>query len=588
MSFKYIARKFAFIKFALAAFLLATSVAGHAATTCDMNGFNCYDDPIATQGGTSSRDSLTRKVTTTAGVINSLHEAIFKPLERFQASLAGGGTTLLFGLLMLHVIAGGVMLAAGSTDLFDLAIKGIKLSIVGSLAYSALVAQPWLGYVTGIGGSVTLPDAIMAGFYKLMSSAGGQLGWQAEGKGTGSFFSQTVSTMSNAIFKFVDMPVLNQEKGFWRQALSLLDPANLAAMLYWFVSVIVFVLSCAMLLFELIGAELTIKFAVAFTPLMVPWMLFKPMEFLFNSWLRMLLIGGLGFVVTILMVTGFAEFAGTAGTLVQQARDDSLWEGAGAAMVMLPVLLGSVIFFMLASKANSIASGLISGSGTDGISLNTIRHAMNSLNSAARAPAQLAGHSQNGLARVAAAPSAIAGAASAAASGAASAGRGLAGGFRSARAASLASGGQGGGLRSQLQAAGAGVKAGASAFAQSVGGSIQASRNTLTKAELSSPGGKAVSRMAKAMGKEGNMTPTMMKSAIAHSNKAFATARGEGQLGSHAKVAAQNAAGDWMKSVGKGPKPGTTTAAQASGASAQPYMGLRGANSQKSRLSKDT
>jgi hypothetical protein len=450
---------------------------------------------------------------------------------------------------MLHVIAGGVMLASGSSDLFDIAVKGIKLSIVGSIAYSALVAQPWLGQVTGIGGAITLPDAIMTGFYQLMGRAGATLGWQVDGNSTGAFFNSMVSTMANAIFRFVDMPILNQDQGFWRRAVSILDPANLVAMLYWFVSVLVFVLACAMLLFEILGAELTIQFAIAFTPLMVPWMLFRPMEFLFNSWLRMLIVGGLGYVAGILMISGFASFANRASILVQQSRADSMWEGAGAAMVMLPVFLGSIIFMMLASKANSIASSLVSGGGVDGISLNTIRNGVMAMNTGARAPSQTAGHALNGLSNVGRGASRVVGAGASAAAGLKSAGQSGLNAFRSATASPLSSTPGG-----KAQAIGQGIASGGKAFGQSIASSVSNAGSTVSKAELNSPGGKAVQRMAKAMGNEASLTPPMMKAAISHSNKAFATARGEGQLGSQAKVATQKAAGEWLKAVSRNPK----------------------------------
>lgn len=465
--------------------------------------------------------------TDTALNLANLYAQVFAPLDAFAKLLVPTGTMLIVALVGLHISVGGIMLAAGTTDAFDLAIKGMKLSLVASLALSAVTPQAWLGTMTGMGGAPTLPNAIMTGMHNLMSMAASASNdpWfrslpASNSNGTASngimisgIFEGIISTLTN----FLKIPLFSADQTAWGKLWAVLDGSFLGSLLFWIGSVFMFMLAAGMLLLELIGAELTIKFAIAFTPLMVPWILFKPMEFLFDAWLKSLIVGSIGFIVAMLMLSGFSAFAIEAAKGITAHSSD--WTGYSTAMQFLPIFLGSFIFFMIAPKATSIAGGLVSGGGTAGINLHAFRGAVAGAVSAASAPKQLAGSAAN--AGNTAKSVAQTGMSSAKAVGGAATAAG--GAYKAAKE------GGAGNASSALSGAGAGAKA---AFKSAM--SSEPSAGT-----KSSPGGKATASVAAALG----MQPSskQFKTAALHANQVYSESRALG-AGSAASMAKANTA----------------------------------------------
>jgi len=99
-------------------------------------------------------------VKSTTEVISSLYRGFVDPIKSFGEKMKGSGQILLVSLIALQVLAGGVMFMAGTTDLFDLSLRGFKLLFLAGLLLAAISPQPWLGTMTGIGQSVSLAGAI--------------------------------------------------------------------------------------------------------------------------------------------------------------------------------------------------------------------------------------------------------------------------------------------------------------------------------------------------------------------------------------------------------------------------------------------
>jgi TrbL/VirB6 plasmid conjugal transfer protein len=476
------------------------------------------------------------------GVLGDLMSSVFAPLDAFQAALKPTGLRLIAGLMILHVVAGGVMLAAGTTDMFDLIIKGIKLSIVACLAGSAVVEQPWLGDMTGAGGAVTLTQAIMLGFDKLALLAGGAGGdWVNLGGGNrdGYLFVHIVDGMFKGLSDIINLPIYKPDSSWLEDFVTTINPLTWIAIAYWIATVFMYVLTCGVMLLELLGAMLTIKFATVFAPLLVPWVLFKPMSFLFTSWLRALLIGGMGFLVALLMLSGFSSFIIAAAKVITTNTTDATLMGSGAALTFLPILLGCFVFFLLAPKANNIASGLISGSGVDGVSLKTLGQSMRPVNTAASAPAQLRGSAANAARSVVPAIKSVASGIGAAGSAALKGGSAAAAATSQTGTANKSMAALGGALAGTFSAAKSGV----------------ANSGSVSQAELNSPGGRATGDVAKAAGKDKSITASQFKESTGFANAAFNQSRAEGGSVASSKVAAQKAAVSYLSGVSKNDKP---------------------------------
>lgn len=518
---------------------------------------------------------------TEVSVVTSLLDKLYTPLNAFATSLAPSGVKLLVALMTIHVVVAGIQLASGTTDLFELMLKGMKLSLIGSCALAAIQPQPFLGMMTGIGGSITLPTAIMTGMYKLMqmastagtSTAAATAGsnWihlgtlQANGGAAGTaMFSAIFDGIFATLGKLLDLPIFGDDATVWERIWSTINGSALASLIYWAGSIFMYLLACGVLVMELIGADLTIKFAIAFTPLMVPWILFRPMEFLFNAWLRSIIIGSLAFVVGILMLSGFSAFAVEAANLIQaQAATVSTYGGYKMAITFLPVFLGSFIFFLLTPKAMNIAQGLISGSGTDGISIHAFRMAASAASAVSTAPNQarkeIAGRAANAV--------------NTGKSIAQKAGGAVAGGVRAAStigAAALSAGSQAyktapGGVAAKGAAmARAGLAGGGRAAAgAAISGSKQLAGKVGSAFTAKSPGEQAVAGVAAKQGLK--LSPEQYNSAASHANQVYADSRALGVGKEVSMGAANRAAKSSLDAIPKPPAPAQVLApAQAS------------------------
>lgn len=318
----------------------------------------------------------------TAEVIAQLYESFKAPITAFGGSTAGGGLILIQSLVILHIAAGGLSYAAGTTDLFDLYVKGVKLSFVAFITAACFIDSPAMMSMTGY---PTVAKAIEGGFRTLQQAAAGAAGLSAST--TGSLVTSIAAAALEPVFRMADLPVV--PPGWdWMDMLSNL-PGILVGLIMWFFATLAFIVAAAVILAEAVAADLTLHIAFAFAPLMVPWLLFRPMEFLFNAWLKTILVAGVGFIIAMLFCGGLAKFAMTASTILSGLQANDGIAGSQLVAIYSPILLGSIILILLGGKVMSVAHGLISGGGMDSISLHAFRQAV----AATGAGASIAGKS---------------------------------------------------------------------------------------------------------------------------------------------------------------------------------------------------
>lgn len=122
------------------------------------------------------------------------------------------------------------------------------------------------------------------------------------------------------------------------------------------VSIFFIATSIAVGLSFLLIAKFQVSLAIVLAPLMIPWILWKPTEFIFASWLSFLLKSSF---VSLCVFTTENMLRTSILNLVNLS--DSVTQGVNSAFVYGTISLLSFLFSMLISKSFEIGSGLISG-----------------------------------------------------------------------------------------------------------------------------------------------------------------------------------------------------------------------------------
>jgi len=106
----------------------------------------------------------------------------------------------------------------------------------------------------------------------------------------------------------------------------------------------------------LLIAKFQIALAIALGPIMIPWVIWKPTEFIFTSWLNFLLKSSF---VSLCVFSIESILRVSIVNLVNLS--DSVTQGVNSAFVYGTVSLLSLLFSLLISKSYDIGNGLISG-----------------------------------------------------------------------------------------------------------------------------------------------------------------------------------------------------------------------------------
>jgi hypothetical protein len=317
----------------------------------------------------------------TGQVINDLYDAFLQPIRQFGSALVAArvGTGLLGSLVALHVIGAGLSFAAGTIDPFGLAARLLRLSLLSALVLATIQRQDWFVTMSGFD---TLGRAIEGGFAQVMRWAA----VAAELPDTvdpSSMIRSVSNTVLSALFKMGEVQVFPAGTSMWKAMTNV--TGLMVGLLMWFMCVVAYIIAGAIVLGEAVIADLTIQLALAFAPLMVPWLLVAPLRFLFDAWLRTLLVGGVGFVIAILFCAGMAAFARSADRAMAQVLQEP-FVNAKLIATFSPILIGSILMILMAGKVMSFASGLLSGGSPGGVSPGDIRGAIDSVVQAASTP----------------------------------------------------------------------------------------------------------------------------------------------------------------------------------------------------------
>ncbi|WP_166485889.1 hypothetical protein [Rhodoferax ferrireducens] len=515
-------------------------------------------------------DSELHQVDMASTIVNMM-DGFFRPIDRMASFFTGSGTNIVYALVLITIAMGGIQLAAGTTDLFDLAIQGIKLSFVGSLVLACMVDQAWLGYLTGTG-PTTIPKEIERGFMSIMSGFSPTFAGTSVSSSSGEFLGAVISDLFTSIKIMMGL-------SFWDRGLS--NPLTIVSsfitliptILLWVFSVIAFCIAGALILGEAFATVIAIKLAFAFTGLLVPWLLFRPLQFLFDAWLKTLLISFTALVIAALFVAGMASFGTAIQAELARIPTTGFFSGPQIQAIMSPVFIGSLILITIATKVNSMAQTLLSGGALSGIGIHAFSQAMKATQGVTSAPGGAAAKASGmtsaganmaksvaskGMSMGKSAASgigAVAGAAKAAASPGLGSAKTAFGNAMKGPGGSVMAGAKAAlpGIRSAgagvMRATASGAKSAAVGGLQAAGGGIKSAAQSI--ANPASFGQSATASIATNKG----LAPTKQESqqATRAGNRAFNEALAEGKGFSHAQIVGKRAVSGSLVTASKAP-----------------------------------
>jgi len=160
----------------------------------------------------------------------------------------------------------------------------------------------------------------------------------------------------------------NNEAASWGDVLAVLKNipiAFFAGLMKIFASLVIVVAMCVYMA-TAVMAMMSIKLVIALAPVMVPFLIFKPTAWLFDSWLKFLLGGGMLKLVGAFMLSMTGGLMAGINTVAQKIKLDAeagtVDSYAGDIVLFSSLFLIAILCSLLMAQVPSIASGLLAGS----------------------------------------------------------------------------------------------------------------------------------------------------------------------------------------------------------------------------------
>lgn len=257
-------------------------------------------------------------------------------------SIRGNGALKAYGERLVLVLTGIVILWA---ILKNLALKQSLAQVVGDLVLPLIIAAFVLG-----AGIAKLPEVIEAS----VTTVAGLFG-STGANGMELAIAKNLITAAARIWNAEAPDSVSTGIG----SLLGLGLASLGMLFLKIGIILLIVVAAGLGVAAILVAKFQMALAVALAPLLIPWLVFKPTEFLFSGWLNFLLKAGFGlvgiFAVASVVIAGSQGMAALIGTTAG---------GASAVMTYLAMGGMSIIFTYLMLKGADIGEGIISGGAT--------------------------------------------------------------------------------------------------------------------------------------------------------------------------------------------------------------------------------
>ena len=289
-------------------------------------------------------------------------KGIFNP--EISASI---GKRIVVAFLVMGIVIGGVQIMGGM-DVVEALVRYVKFGALGLLAIACFSPVGWLGGETL--GTLLRSVFIDTGLAVL-----------TESKDPPVYMAFRFMEVFDAA---VSVPVIPPHISDWtdRVGFILANPiSTLVAMIMVVLASVTLLLAGMIVIGEIFMASITMDLAIALAPILTPWIMWRPTSFLFDAWLKTILISGMAFMIAALMGKGALAFVGEAAKIAPAAGVK-----AGESYTIYSIIpsyggffLLSLVFLFLATRVSSLAGGLIRGGILSGVSIQEFRQGVGSL-----------------------------------------------------------------------------------------------------------------------------------------------------------------------------------------------------------------
>lgn len=240
----------------------------------------------------------------------------------------------------------------GAITLISLALLGVKSMLahetfadtIGNLVSIILLwgVASWI-IGTGRGGLQFIPQ-LNAGFDIIANQILGN-----------TSFPATLGRMLHTAVSLFEGDTTAAEGGIWDAITS--APATLATLIFKIFAALFIIVTALVYAGQYLVTQFMIYIGGLLAPILVPWLLFKPTQFLFEGWLKFMIVAGLQKVIGAMMLMASDGIIQKANRLAEQAGG----EAAPSFYIYATVMLVMGIMAYLMGQATGTAQALMSG-----------------------------------------------------------------------------------------------------------------------------------------------------------------------------------------------------------------------------------
>lgn len=458
-----------------------------------------------------------------AVLVGSMISAVTDSLK--SLSFAAEGQFLLGALTLIALVLLGIKHMLAHETFADTVGGFVSLALIWGLA-------SWI-IGTGYGDANFIPGLI-AGFDMIATKILG-----------GMSFTESLGGMLHSAVSLFEGDLTATDASAWDTIAAI--PATLATLLFKIFSALFIIVAALLYAGQYLVTQFMIYIGGILAPIMVPWIVFRPTQFLFEGWLKFMIVAGMQKVVGALLLMASAGIIEKANALAEGAGREAAPSFYIYSVVML--VLGIMAYLM--AQATGIAHALMSG----GVNIGKFTPpskmtASGAANAASGSMQKAGGAAMSGGAAVAGGLA-----------GASSAGRAAASaGASPLQTASAAWGGGKAGAKAALSSGGVSTGAAVSAAAagKTPAGGRGATRNPIKAMKAGSAAGEAAAgKSGGASGSSGSPTslPANQQRAANAAKAALSTGRTSMSTASGQWRAAGGSGGANYRASGSGAKP---------------------------------
>ncbi len=307
---------------------------------------------------------------------------MLKGAGSLTSDMSGHGSSLLAVLTGVVLSWNGIKIAMEMSSINETIGKFVNLILIVSITF--LLFDNYDEYFS--------PDGILISGFDVLASTFGMGSFEYTIKNVvGNFF-----TMAGKIVGITDtvastdggIPASTPENGGFWDSMTNIGPIIgglvdfLPAIILRAGAAIVTILAGAIFAIQMLMSQIAIVIGAIIGPIMIPWMLIPATSFLFDGWLKFMITAGMWKVVGAIIISIVTPALNSTAEKIANMDIGKTAFGEQTLLAMGCLIL-AIVFAVMMSKIQELASALVSGGTIGGISQ---RWAMSTISTGARAP----------------------------------------------------------------------------------------------------------------------------------------------------------------------------------------------------------